>query len=197
MQQQKVREDEFQAAGQKLGKWKQKYQQYIAEQEKELEIKKQEIQQHIAEMDQKLENKKQGLQPHISRVESEKSGTSGSRGRTGRRSAQKNGHSWKQQSPCEIRKQKTEIRNQTEAAIEEIQQKINADKQLLTDKKEEYSWQCKEQKHVDKELRNWKKVLESRFWRYEEIRKIWKNSTSPSQKNRFWKADGSSIRAGQ
>lgn len=68
MQQQKVREDEFQAAGQKLENEKQKYQQYIAEQEKELEIKKQEIQQHIAEMDQKLENKKQGLQPHISEL---------------------------------------------------------------------------------------------------------------------------------
>lgn len=39
MQQQKVREDEFQAAGQKLENEKQKYQQYIAEQEKELEIK--------------------------------------------------------------------------------------------------------------------------------------------------------------
>ena len=152
MQQQKVREDEFQAAGQKLENEKQKYQQYIAEQEKELEIKKQEIQQHIAEMDKKLENKKQGLQPHISELNQKNQELQDLEERV------EDLHKKKRtlmETAESMRNQKAETEReiqQTEAAIEEIQQKINADKQLLTDKKEEYSWQCKEQKHVDKEL---------------------------------------------
>ena len=44
-----------------------------------------------------------------------------------------------------------EIR-QMEVKITEIQQKIKESEKLITDKKDEYAWQCEEQKHVDRKL---------------------------------------------
>ena len=163
MQQQKVREDEFQAAGQKLENEKQKYQQYIAEQEKELEIKKQEIQQHIAEMDQKLENKKQGLQPHISELNQKNQELQDLEERV-EDLHKKNGHSWKQQSPSEIRKQKPKEKS----SRQKLRSKRSSRRSMQTNsssqtKKRNTPGSAKNRSTWTKNWRNWKKALESRF----------------------------------
>lgn len=139
--QQEVLEADFKAAEQELEDEKQRQQRYITEKNQELERKKQEIQPYIDKLNRQKQERKE-LENQVVNLQKE------------------------QQTLTEkteyMQRQKAEVEkeiSQTNSEIEEIQHKIEKDRQLLTERKKEYSWQCKEQEHVDNEL----KKLEETF----------------------------------
>lgn len=134
---QNLKEEIAEIKEQKIPEWEQKKKELEADlwnARQELEARKQEMQPYTRELDarnqdlEELKDTARYLEDRKQKLVQEK-------------------ESVQQQSE----EAEQEIR-QMEVKITEIQQKIKESEKLITDKKDEYAWQCEEQKHVDRKL---------------------------------------------